>query len=126
MPSATPVSDTFANNTIAKKSSGSLVSEAPMLKNIDLGESAKYDDIQHTKSENTSSSSSIEDDSLLAVAIEDTPVQYACRVTLALQIMEFVVRSKSTAGRTATIDVEKEKQIVADTLRLPQSIFPAR
>ncbi|KAJ2756516.1 regulator of (H+)-ATPase in vacuolar membrane [Coemansia pectinata] len=63
------------------------------------------------------------DDVALAVDIEDTPVQYACRTMLALQIMEFICRAKN-ASKASTIDVDREKQTIADTLRLPLSIFP--
>ncbi|KAJ2787960.1 MICOS complex subunit mic60 [Coemansia interrupta] len=58
------------------------------------------------------------DDSSLAVEIEDTPVQYACRVALALQIIEFISRSRP---RTFDLDIAKEKQVIADTLRLQLS-----
>ncbi|KAJ2783611.1 regulator of (H+)-ATPase in vacuolar membrane [Coemansia javaensis] len=61
-----------------------------------------------------------DDGSLLAVEIEDTPVQRACRVALALQIAEFFVRSPAPG-----IDVAEEKRIVAEALRLPGSVFPA-
>ncbi|KAJ2909221.1 regulator of (H+)-ATPase in vacuolar membrane [Coemansia aciculifera] len=62
-------------------------------------------------------------DATLAVAIEDTPVQYACRTMLALQIAEFVCRAND-AGKTSGIDIAKEKQTIVDTLRLPMTIFP--
>ncbi|KAJ1817231.1 regulator of (H+)-ATPase in vacuolar membrane [Coemansia sp. RSA 2675] len=63
------------------------------------------------------------DDASLAVDIEDTPVQYACRTMLALQIVEFICRAKD-ASKASTIDIDREKQTIADTLRLPLSIFP--
>ncbi|KAJ2805053.1 regulator of (H+)-ATPase in vacuolar membrane [Coemansia helicoidea] len=66
-----------------------------------------------------------DEDALLAVEIEDTPVQYACRVTLALQIIEFVVRSQAAAGASSGIDVDAEKRAVAQALRLPLTVFPA-
>ncbi|KAJ1827891.1 regulator of (H+)-ATPase in vacuolar membrane [Coemansia sp. RSA 2599] len=59
------------------------------------------------------------DESALAVEIEDTPVQHACRVALALQIIEFVGK----AALDGTLDLAREKQAVADMLRLPLSIF---
>ncbi|KAJ1960770.1 regulator of (H+)-ATPase in vacuolar membrane [Dipsacomyces acuminosporus] len=68
------------------------------------------------------------DDSALAltVEIEDTPVQYACRVTLALQIFEYVNRaSKQGNGGAGAIDVEREKKTIASTLRLPAVKVPA-
>ncbi|KAJ2800989.1 regulator of (H+)-ATPase in vacuolar membrane [Coemansia guatemalensis] len=126
MPSATPASDSVASVTPANNSAGSVASEAPPHRDADLTASAGDGNTEHAEHADTLSSNCIEDDSLLAVDIEDTPVQYACRVTLALQIMEFVVRSKSTIGGPAAIDIEKEKRIIADTLRLPQSIFPVR
>ncbi|KAJ2839202.1 regulator of (H+)-ATPase in vacuolar membrane [Coemansia sp. 'formosensis'] len=55
-------------------------------------------------------------DAALLVDIEDTPVQYACRAMLALQIMEFICRAKS-ASKVSNIDIDKEKQTIADTLR---------
>ncbi|KAJ2160946.1 regulator of (H+)-ATPase in vacuolar membrane [Coemansia sp. RSA 552] len=58
---------------------------------------------------------------LAASGLEDTPVQYACRVTLALQIIEFVDRSRRGG---AAVNVEQEKATVAATLRLPMSVFP--
>ncbi|KAJ2744434.1 regulator of (H+)-ATPase in vacuolar membrane [Coemansia sp. BCRC 34301] len=63
------------------------------------------------------------DDAVLAVDIEDTPVQYACRTMLALQITEFICRAKA-ASKASAIDIAKEKQTIADTLRLPLTIFP--
>ncbi|KAJ2685338.1 regulator of (H+)-ATPase in vacuolar membrane [Coemansia spiralis] len=63
------------------------------------------------------------DDASLAVDIEDTPVQYACRTMLALQIVEFICRAKD-ASKASAIDIDREKQTIADTLRLPLSIFP--
>ncbi|KAJ2507779.1 regulator of (H+)-ATPase in vacuolar membrane [Coemansia sp. RSA 2052] len=63
------------------------------------------------------------DDATLAVDIEDTPVQYACRTMLALQIAEFICRAKD-ANKSSNIDIAKEKQTIADTLRLPLTIFP--
>ncbi|KAJ1899149.1 regulator of (H+)-ATPase in vacuolar membrane [Kickxella alabastrina] len=63
-------------------------------------------------------------DSALAVEIEDTPVQYACRVALALQIMEFVERTGKINSSPGTFDVDEEKRTVAETLRLPLSTFP--
>ncbi|KAJ1944787.1 hypothetical protein GGF37_002025 [Kickxella alabastrina] len=63
-------------------------------------------------------------DSALAVEIEDTPVQYACRVALALQIMEFVERTGKMNSSPGTFDVDEEKRTVAETLRLPLSTFP--
>ncbi|KAJ2451615.1 regulator of (H+)-ATPase in vacuolar membrane [Coemansia sp. RSA 2336] len=71
-----------------------------------------------------SSTQDIESDLLLAVDIEDTPVQYACRVTLALQIIEFVARSKAASKQLDHIDLDKEKETVARILRLPQTVFP--
>ncbi|KAJ2403472.1 hypothetical protein GGF41_007393 [Coemansia sp. RSA 2531] len=63
------------------------------------------------------------DDAAMAVDIEDTPVQYACRTMLALQIMEFICRAKN-ASKSSAVDIDREKQTIADTLRLPLSIFP--
>ncbi|KAJ2657471.1 regulator of (H+)-ATPase in vacuolar membrane [Coemansia sp. RSA 1199] len=70
-----------------------------------------------------SSTQDVENESLLAVDIEDTPVQYACRVTLALQIIEFVSRSKADSDSHKDIDIDKAKQTVANILRLPMSVF---
>ncbi|KAJ2848733.1 regulator of (H+)-ATPase in vacuolar membrane [Coemansia brasiliensis] len=81
---------------------------------------SKMDRISTTES----SSQDIEQDLLLAVDIEDTPVQYACRVTLALQIIEFITRSKAASKQLEHIDLDKEKETVARTLRLPQTVFP--
>ncbi|KAJ2726361.1 regulator of (H+)-ATPase in vacuolar membrane [Coemansia sp. Benny D115] len=66
-------------------------------------------------------------DAALAVDIEDTPVQYACRTALALQIIEFVVKSAAFSKKCSTpraFEIAKEKQAVAKTLRLPLSVFP--
>ncbi|KAJ2107751.1 regulator of (H+)-ATPase in vacuolar membrane [Coemansia sp. RSA 922] len=63
------------------------------------------------------------DDAAMAVDIEDTPVQYACRTMLALQIMEFICRAKN-ASKSSAVDIDREKQTIADTLRLPLFIFP--
>ncbi|KAJ1840622.1 hypothetical protein LPJ57_010530, partial [Coemansia sp. RSA 486] len=46
------------------------------------------------------------DESALVVEIEDTPVQYACRAALALQIIEFV----SKAALSSSLDLVQEKQ----------------
>lgn len=66
------------------------------------------------------------DDSSLRVEIEDTPIQYACRVTLALQIIEFISRAQTQARHSTTcgLDLEKEKRTVAGTLRLSMAVFP--
>ncbi|KAJ2660410.1 regulator of (H+)-ATPase in vacuolar membrane [Coemansia sp. RSA 1200] len=74
------------------------------------------------------------DDATLAMDIEDTPVQYACRVMLALQIADYVRRvytasadisDSSISSTPSDIALEKEIRIIADTLRLPLSVFPS-
>ncbi|KAJ2762168.1 hypothetical protein H4S06_000808, partial [Coemansia sp. BCRC 34490] len=75
------------------------------------------------------------DDATLAMDIEDTPVQYACRVMLALQIADYIRRVyTASAGSNdgaisstpSDITLGKEIQIIADTLRLPLSVAVVR
>ncbi|KAJ2327856.1 regulator of (H+)-ATPase in vacuolar membrane [Coemansia sp. RSA 2702] len=110
------------NSTAPKPASSTAPLQKPELAN---GQHVQQSSSAAANSTSDSSSQSDEDDSLLAVDIEDTPVQYACRVTLALQIIEFIVRSKAIGGALEGIDISQEKQTVASTLRLPLSVFPA-
>ncbi|KAJ2398425.1 regulator of (H+)-ATPase in vacuolar membrane [Coemansia sp. RSA 2603] len=122
-PAPTPVSaaaDPLASGLLSMGGSGSLFSsfQSPKPKATTIGTQQQQRHVQQTSNPSTSKDSS--DDSSLAVEIEDTPVQYACRVALALQIIEFIGR---TSPRTFDLDIAKEKQVIADTLRLPLSIF---
>ncbi|KAJ2329989.1 hypothetical protein GGH92_009622, partial [Coemansia sp. RSA 2673] len=84
---------------------------------------ASSDEQQLSSSEQSEASALLDakaDAAASAVEIEDTPVQYACRTMLALQIMEYVCRAKD-ASKAGTIDVARERQTIADTLRLPLS-----
>ncbi|KAJ2677949.1 regulator of (H+)-ATPase in vacuolar membrane [Coemansia spiralis] len=75
-----------------------------------------------------SDSDNVTDDATLAMDIEDTPVQYACRVMLALQIADYVRRICDGTNESVALDninLEAEKQTIAETLRLPLTIFPS-
>ncbi|KAJ2854542.1 regulator of (H+)-ATPase in vacuolar membrane, partial [Coemansia erecta] len=82
----------------------------------------------HINGSKTSESSSLKEDNIdestLAVEIEDTPVQYACRVALALQIIEFV--SKSASDSSLDLDREKQASSRASAARLTTGISAKR
>ncbi|KAJ1993515.1 regulator of (H+)-ATPase in vacuolar membrane [Coemansia umbellata] len=81
-----------------------------------------------------SDSDNVTDDATLAMDIEDTPVQYACRVMLALQIADYVRRICDGTNESVALDninLEAEKQTIAETLPAKSlarysSAFPLR
>ncbi|KAJ2550103.1 regulator of (H+)-ATPase in vacuolar membrane [Coemansia sp. RSA 1878] len=118
--------DSFGSMFSTMSTSGNASSHAneALPKLSSANETLHQRDIDHT-STSESSTQDVENESLLAVDIEDTPVQYACRVTLALQIIEFVSRSKADSDSHKDIDIDEAKQTVANILRLPISVFVA-
>ncbi|KAJ2557035.1 regulator of (H+)-ATPase in vacuolar membrane [Coemansia sp. RSA 1933] len=85
---------------------------------------------QHKSNPSSGSITDAVDDATLAMDIEDTPVQYACRVMLALQIADYVTQACNDISgasddsiSSASISLDEERRIIADTLRLPLSIY---
>ncbi|KAJ1894781.1 regulator of (H+)-ATPase in vacuolar membrane, partial [Coemansia sp. IMI 209127] len=142
-PSAQPVPDPIASGMLSMDSFGSMLSGMSMGAKkpssgasrqstlttglcSGLGSNSGLVGTSRHKA-NPSSGSAVDalDDSTLAMDIEDTPVQYACRVMLALQIADYVRQVCSSRGShgggsssaSPDISLDEEKQIIADTLR---------
>ncbi|KAJ1954623.1 regulator of (H+)-ATPase in vacuolar membrane [Linderina pennispora] len=130
-PSPAPAADPVASGMLDMSSFGSVFAgfaPAPASNPPPLAEEAAATAAASSAAANGATNGAVagdhfEGDSSLVVEIEDTPVQYTCRVTLALQMYEYIVRTMSS-GNT-TIDLDKEKKTISETLRLPISIFPA-
>ncbi|KAJ2236935.1 regulator of (H+)-ATPase in vacuolar membrane [Coemansia sp. RSA 485] len=99
-PAPDPAADPLASGLLSMDSFGSMFSgkpKRPAAANstpTGLAQANGYGRSSHSSNARTAESlESNADESALVVEIEDTPVQYACRAALALQIIEFKARS---------------------------------